>query len=423
MAAAGSSIHWLARPHLFTALFMVIFLALLDRVHEGRTRLLWAFPAIMILWTNLHGGFFIGIILVGTYAGGELLRALFTNSREERLAAAKASLPYIYTVIGCTLATLVNPYTYHLHEHILKYLNDPFQTKYILEFQSTNFRIGGGGFLEAMLALGVGAAVWYGARKQFTEVLTILGWGHLSLIIIRNMPIYMIAAAPVVALPLTVWLKTLSNAPVAGWLRRILGAPEAIGAEIAPLEKPWRTHAFPAVVMVLLALAMQAPNAGKKLKPEYDPERYPAGALALLQQPGQRIFTHDEWGDYLLYHLWPKGVQVYVDGRSDFYGPDFGQAYIDVMNIKYDWEQTLAKYGVNTILLPVDAPLAGALKESRNWRVVYDDTRAIVFRKTGLSAEKVSTSVIGGGERDVALAASPNVHPEDHELHSKGAVN
>jgi hypothetical protein len=327
-------------------------------------------------------------------------------------------------VAGCALATLVNPYTYHLHQHILTYLNDPFQSKYILEFQSTNFRMPAATFLEAMLALGLGAAVWYGRRKQFTEVLTIVGWGHLALVIVRNMPIYMIAAAPVVALPLTMWLKTLSGAPIAGWMRRIFEAPAAIGEEIAPLERPWRTHAIPAVIMVLLAIAIQSPNAGKKLKPEYDPERYPAAALSILQEPGQRIFTHDEWGDYLLYHLWPKGVQVFVDGRSDFYGPVFGQAYIDVLNVKYDWEQTLAHYGVNTILMPVDAPLVGALKESRNWRVVYDDTRSIVFRKTGASAEQVSTSGTGGGERDLSIAASPNVHPEDHEFHnSKGAIN
>ncbi len=112
-----------------------------------------------------------------------------------------------------------------------------------------------------------------------------------------------------------------------------------------------------------------------------------------------------------------------MDGRSDFYGPEFGQAYIDVLNVKYGWEQTLARYGVNTILMPVDSPLTGALKESRNWRVVYDDTRAIVFRKTGAGAEQVSTSGIGGGERGLAIAASPNVHPEDHVLHSKGALN
>ena len=40
LAAAASSIHWLARPHLFTLLFLVLFYAALEQVREGRTRLL-----------------------------------------------------------------------------------------------------------------------------------------------------------------------------------------------------------------------------------------------------------------------------------------------------------------------------------------------------------------------------------------------
>ena len=39
LAAAGSSIHWLARPHLFTLLFLVLFYAALEEVRDGRTHL------------------------------------------------------------------------------------------------------------------------------------------------------------------------------------------------------------------------------------------------------------------------------------------------------------------------------------------------------------------------------------------------
>ena len=35
-AIAGSSMHWLARPHLFTFLFVVVFWASLERAREGR---------------------------------------------------------------------------------------------------------------------------------------------------------------------------------------------------------------------------------------------------------------------------------------------------------------------------------------------------------------------------------------------------
>jgi hypothetical protein len=326
---------------------------------------------------------------------------------------------------GCAAASLVNPYFYQLHTHIWGYLRDPFQTKYILEFQGTNFQYVPAMFLEVMLLLGIGAAVWHGRRKQFTEVLMIAGWGHLSLVAARNIPIYMIAAAPIVALPVTEWLRTLSLAPIAQWMRTAFKTVGEIGAEIDPLERMWRVHLVSAAAVVVLALGISSPMAGPKLKPEYNPKAYPEAALAELTHPGQRIFTHDEWGDYLIYKLSPKGTKVFVDGRSDFYGEAFDQAYIDVLNVKYDWQQTLARYGVDTILLPVDAPLAGAVKESSRWRAVYDDGRAIVFRLAGEKPgmEQFSTSTIGGvGGRDLAITAvtEKHVNPEDHVIQTRG---
>ncbi len=427
LAAAGSSIHWLARPHLLTMLFMVIFLSILERVREGRTGWLWALPAITILWTNLHGGFLIGIVIVGAYAGGELLGAVVTRDRDERSRSLRAAAKYLAATAGCALASLVNPYGYHLHTHLLVYFGDPFAMKYILEFHGTNFQAPAAVFLEIMLILGLAAAVWYARRRQFAEVLLIAGFGHLSLVMVRNMPIYVLAAAPIIAAPMVAWLKALAEGPIAGWLRTAFETFVDIGEELNPLERMWRMHVVPAAVMLLIALAVASPAAGVKFKPEYDPKAYPEKALAAanpawlraalgnqksagspladgatggrLFEPSQRIFTPDEWGDYLIYKLSPQGFKVFVDGRSDFYGGKFGQAYIDVLDVKYTWQETLDRYGVDTILLPVDAPLAGALKESRRWRVAYDDGMAIVSRPAVAPAgrmEQVFTGNTGG---------------------------
>ena len=45
------------------------------------------------------------------------------------------------------------------------------------------------------------------------------------------------------------------------------------------------------------------------------------------------------------------------------------------------------QYGVDTILLPVTTPLTGAVKESKHWRVVYDDGSAIIFRLVAQAAQ------------------------------------
>jgi len=83
LAVASSSVHWLARPHLFTLLFLLLFFLLLERVREGRPRIAGIpyfvlLPAATVLWTNLHGGFIIGILMVAIYGVGELLTAAFT---------------------------------------------------------------------------------------------------------------------------------------------------------------------------------------------------------------------------------------------------------------------------------------------------------------------------------------------------------
>ena len=71
------------------------------------------------------------------------------------------------------------------------------------------------------------------------------------------------------------------------------------------------------------------------------------------------------------------------------------------MNVKYNWQQDLNEYGVDTVLLPTDAPLAGALKESSRWHVVYDDGDAIIFR-TGARPEgpQFSAANRDGKDRD-----------------------
>jgi len=453
LASAAASVHWLARPHLVTMLLMMVFLTLIERVREGHTKWLWSLPVLTILWTNLHGGFPIGIIILGAYGTGELLRAVVTRDSVERRAGLRAAGPYLAAACGCALASLVNPYGYHLHAHMLEYFKDPFQLKYIQEFRSADFHSPPAIFLEIMLILGLCAAVWYGRRKEFAEVLLIAGFGHLSLVMARNMPIYTLAAAPIVAVPLVAWLKALAEGPVAGWIRAAAGTLVEIGEELVPLERPWRVHVMPAVVMLLLVAGMESPMAGIKLKAEYDPNNYPEKALAAqnpawlkpaglnpvasvaptpaafrtggdsrvrvavaveppavlnkLFEPNQRIFTEDEWGDYLIYKLSSRGFKVFVDGRSDFYGGKFGQDYIDVMEVKHNWQVTLDRYGVDTILLPCEAALTGALKESRRWRVAYDDGMAIVFRPAALAGARMQqvftgiTGGIGGGDPEI----------------------
>ena len=416
LSAAGSTVHWLARPHLVTMLFTVIYLSILQRVQEGRKKLLWLLPLLAVLWTNLHGGFVFGIVILGLVGAGELAGAVLAATSEERWKAVRASVPYLATALGCLAASLVNPYTYHLHQHIWEYARDPKQATFIVEFQGANFQKPGAEFFEMMLALGFGASIWYLVRKRYSEALLLAAWAHVALLVIRNIPIFMIVAAPLTATAVVDWLGSLSRAQVAGWIRKAAALVHAASEEIGPIDRLWRVHALPAVMLLFFGLAMATPGVGLTLKPAYDAKTYPEGALAALQNPSLRIFSDDEWGDYLVYKRWPLGGKVFWDGRSDFYGGENVEKWLNVLDVKYDWQETLDQYGIDTILLAPGRPLATMVKSSSRWRVVYDDGVAIVFRPAaGAAGSGQQTSIrnIGGGPRDLRIT-QPHVVSRDH---------
>ena len=72
VAAVLTGSHWLARPHLFTLLAVVI---LLDLLEGEPPRRLWPFALLFVVWANLHGGFVYGYIVIGAYLVGDLLEA------------------------------------------------------------------------------------------------------------------------------------------------------------------------------------------------------------------------------------------------------------------------------------------------------------------------------------------------------------
>jgi hypothetical protein len=391
LAAAASSIHWLARPHLFTLLFLVLFMFALENVRDGRATLggipyLAILPIATILWTNLHGGFIVGIIMVGGYGAGELLKMALTADDDARRPAWLMAQQYLFCSFACLAASFINPYTYRLHLHVFEYLRDPYQSQHIVEFLSLSFHHPVAIFFESLLLSSAATAIWNARRDRYTEGVLLMVWAHGALLSARNIPIFAIAAAPPVAAAIDSWLQLIPQRDLAGWIRNAAARFNRVTTETAQTDSIPRWHVISVLGALLVAALIYAPNPPKSFRSEFDPKVYPAAALpVLLRDPSAHIFTNDEWGDYLIYRLYPR-TKVFVDGRSDFYGADFEEKYLDVLGVKYGWEKTLRKFGVDTILMPASAPLSGALKESSRWHVVYDDGISLVFRSAQKSA-------------------------------------
>ena len=415
LVMASSSIHFLARPHLFTLLFTVVFYTVLERARESNnTRLLWCLPLLTVLWTNLHGGWFLGVVLTGLYGCGELAAGLFGAEPGAWRTAVKRTLPYAVVATLCLAASLVGPYTYHLHVHIWEYLTDSFQREHIQEMLPLSFLNPAARYFEIMLLLGGAACFWHLRRKRYTECLVLVFFAHVGLIASRNVPIFGIAAAPVLALAVAEWLQALEDAPVSAWLRRLARSLRAMGDSMGEMEGQWRIHLASFAAVALLTAILYAPSPPVNFRARFDAKEFPVKAVASLGDipATSRIFTSDQWGDFLIYKRYPKN-QVFIDGRSDFYGSRFVEKYLDIVNVNYNWQRHLNEYGVDTVLLQTSAPLAGALKESSRWHVVYDDGDAIVFR-TGPRPESTEFSAVTGGkDRDRKIT---NTQPSDRTI-------
>ncbi len=409
LAIAGSSIHWWARPHVFTMLFVVVCLWILERENERNSRLLWLLPPMMLLWTNLHGGFVAGLILIAGYCAGEVVSVVLAVDRSERTIAAARAKRYLLIGAACGAVTLMNPYGIALHAHIIRTLREPMLYRHITEFMSISFSIPTAIYFEIAILLGTATAFWRLRQRRFAHVILLAGWLHMALLSARNIPLYLIIAAPLAAEATAEWLERVKAGQIPHWLARVVGGFQRAGAEFHAIDRIGRAHIASALAFVFIAvLVSHSPSQGRFFA-SYTPESYPVKAIEYLRaREAGRIFTNDEWGDYVIYRMYPN-ARVFVDGRSDFYGPELMNTYMNTIGIHHGWKTTIRRYGINTVLLPVREPLSGALKESRDWKPVYDDGVAIIFEAVEQAAvpQLVAQDIPvngNGGRRDRAVA-------------------
>ena len=71
MGAGVSSIHFLARPHIFTLVLMSFSAWMIEADLRKPSRRIWLLVPMTIVWTNLHGGFLALIAVLGLDGSGQ----------------------------------------------------------------------------------------------------------------------------------------------------------------------------------------------------------------------------------------------------------------------------------------------------------------------------------------------------------------
>lgn len=384
LAMAASTIHWLARPHLVTPLMASAFCWVLNHVERKSKPILpLAFP-LTILWVNLHGGFFIGIVLLITYGTGAAAEELVHGTRHIAWVRGRK---YFLVAGACAMASLLNPYGYRLHVHVARYLGVSFYLQHVSEFQSIDFHSFTAAYFETLMVFAIAAAVWHLGSGRLIHVTLLLSWFHLALFSARNIPIFAVVTAPSIGLAVHEWLEYAGSRWPELWMGKLAARLEDLERGLRTIVKAGKRrqwHLVPCFVVLVLALLLAHPGRVRTLRAEFDRTRFPSDAADFLLQRGAsrqtRLYSSWQWGGYLIYRLWPS-IAVFNEGRTDFYGPAFVEEGLRTWEVAPDWNNILVRYGVNAALLPVDSALASVLRERGDWKPVYQDEVAVLFEK------------------------------------------
>ncbi len=362
---------WTPRPQLLSLTLFAFLWWYLRRWEAGQRAPLWVLPPLFALWGNLHGGYPLGLLLIGVFLGGALLDRLL---QREALAWRRWRTLAAWGALSGT-AVVLNPNTWHMWLI-------PFQTvgvgvlqNFISEWASPDFhQLAQQPFawllLATLMALGL-------SRKPATgfEVLSVTLFAWMGLTARRNFGPFALTAAPVLARHLGDVLTQMG----AGLPERVRTGLEG-GLRSLEAAPPKRESVFRLGVIALL-LGVALLKGYLVTRPAFVEtviqQQFPAQAVTWLKEnhpPGQ-LFNEYNWGGYLIWAL-PE-YPVAVDGRTDLFGDQILQAYLDARAARPNWEDTLNAWQVDLALLSPEAPLNNALAEA-GWRVLYQDEMAVV---------------------------------------------
>lgn len=315
------------RPQIFTYLYLSIF-GLLIHLYRKTGKLpflILMFPT-MVLWSNSHGGFVVGLAI-----------ALI-------LLLEKYNRKHLFIIIALPVASLITPYHFNLWNAIFRAITNPLTAKYITEwgkFTMSDFPILGYLFVFIAIISAVSSLI-YLFQKKYLSFLVILISILFASKYSRHIPVFAIISAPFLV-PFFESIKKRSTIMILTILAF-----------------------FPFFLLLFITLK----NPSLEIT---DNGRFPSNAVNFLKEKklSGNIFNEFNWGEYLIWQLYPQ-CKVAIDGRYDtVYPVSFLKNYFDSALCGIDMP-------ANTDFLLLNP---GRKIDEKKWKEIYRDAFSVLYSK------------------------------------------
>lgn len=367
LAASG---RFVVRPELFTFFFLPLLILILERERAGKRSFLFFLPAVFLAWSNLHGGFVLGLAVLGSYCLGEGLMIAFKFAPRggDRYAPESYRRLLLWAAVSLAAAA-VNPQGpgIFLYSAAISPLR-PF----IYAWQPLSWS-GWPGWplyqylLAGLLLLAAAGLAGGGRRINLSRSLVLAGFGLAAARAARNIAPFVLAGIPLLA------------AGLPGKVRSLRG------------RGPGRAAA---VLLLAVAAAVAIPELGETDPGRSDihkvygfgvsPFSYPLETAEFIagEEIAGRFFNSFGIGNYLTWRLWPE-KRNYVDGRLSVFGTDFLLGYNRILNRPELFPAEARKWGFSAAVIdhpnPSNHALLRWLEGSPDWSLVFFDSNSALY--------------------------------------------
>jgi hypothetical protein len=337
------------RPQTFGMLCFVALFWLIAGRRLHPNRLWWILP-IVVLWTNLHGSFFLAPMI--------LLGALIEDLYDRK---PLRSLPYV--ALAAIFATLANPIGIRIWSYVWKISTNPVIRNLIDEWKPPTIYVYSG----ALFFLSASILVLFIARRREPMALAPLAWlgAFFALGLTATRSVFWWAlAAPII-------------------ISQMLRRPD----KERPNPRNYGNLLVICVVagILLFSLVRWSPYISAESVP---PSQFllsaPTDITQKLQEEvrsGERLFVTQNWASW--FELKLPFNPVAVDSRIELYHPEVWSNYLAVTQGRCGWQNILDQWNVEVAVLShvQQKNLIPLMKSDAGWQLVYQDNDGAIFRR------------------------------------------
>lgn len=352
LAFFGLGTHLLVRPHLLTWPILAIWTGhLIQAAENKKTPSYWLLP-LMVLWSNLHGGFILGIALLCPLA----IEAVFIQKSPH----ARGWIRFTLLAIIASMMTPLGWKTWWMAVELMTLST----LSMIGEWASPTFSALNPIELWLILILTLGTTGQL--RLNPIRIILVLALLHQALAHGRYISIFCLLVPMLIASGLTATTSHPRNFTKENWLDHLF-------------SKTKYTARLPAALLTIATLFSITIYFGTYKVYAPPSVNTPKEALESVQKEGieGNVLNFYNFGAYLLY----REVPVFIDGRADLYGDEHIKNYLkatDSSNPK-KINAFLEHHNIHWTIFPPKESINQILSTQRDWKRFYQDDVAIVY--------------------------------------------